>query len=417
MYRAFLAFVFAVMSSSVLAEEPKCGASPLAQLLQAITGPNCTGDANCNVDPVCQGPVECNVSCCDEECEDELSSSFDILSAGCNGFLGCAGNTHQVDTCAEQEALSEALANEAACPKVHHLRRALIHLRAAGLTKVADRIEPQLSRLETQLELDRKQAQLEALQREIVNLRNALSANEDATVPASQVLVRCQVIEVSARKLRAAGVDFLKAVPGAATCIEADQLRELLHLLSRTELGHVIARPTLITLSGHEAQFTSGREIPLVRRGPDGEPTITYQDVGTQLKLVPTVLDSGNIGLTADVRVSRLETSAKNEPSKNSNSETKQLSPERIKSHAFRSDVELSPGQSVVLSLGLDKRKAKEECHSLRIPYLGIPISVANNTDEEVQTIVLLSPQAMDIEAQEFSDRQAVFSQPIKAKQ
>ena len=416
MYRAFLAFVFAVASSSALAEETNCIASPLAQLLQAITGPNCTGDANCNADPVCQGPVAaCNNSCCDKECEDELLSSLDMVSADCDGSLECSAKA-QTDTCPEQEALSEALANEAACPKVHHLRRALIHLRAAGLTKEADRIEPQLTRLETKVELDRKQAQLEALQREIVDLRKALTLEESATGPGSQVLVRCQVIEVSPQKLRAAGVDFLEPARGVATCIGADQVKQLLRLVSRPELGHVVARPTIITLSGHEAQFTSGREMPFVHRSADGEPTISYKDVGTHLKLLPTVLDNGNIGLTADVRVSRIEPSGKDESCAKRN-DTRHLSPECIKSDAFRTGVELSPGQSVVLSLGTDKREAAEECRTVRIPYLGIPIRFVKSTNEDVQTIVLLSPQAMDMEPQAYSDRQAVFSQPIQRKQ
>ena len=416
MSRAFFACVFAVVSSSALAEERNCSASPLAQLLQAITGPNCTGDVNCNADPVCQGPVAaCNDSCCDDGCADELLSSLDMVSGDCDGSLECSAKT-QADTCPEQEALSEALANEAACPKVHHLRRALIHLRAAGLTKEADRIEPQLTRLETKVELDRKQAQLEGLQREIVNLRKALTLEESATGPSGQVLVRCQVIELSPQKLRAAGVDFLKPARGVATCIDADQVKQLLRLVSRPELGHVVARPTIITLSGHEAQFTSGREMPFVQRSADGQPTISYKEVGTHLKLLPTVLNNGNIGLTADVRVSRIEPSGKDESGANLD-DTCHLLPECIKSHVFRTGVELSPGQSVVLSLGTDKREATEECRTLRIPYLGIPVSLVKNTAEDVQTIVLLSPQAMEMEPQPYSDRQAVFSQPIQRKQ
>lgn len=67
----------------------------------------------------------------------------------------------------------------------------------------------------------------------------------------------------------------------------------------------VLAEPTLVTLTGQQAEFISGGEFPIPITEDDGI-TIEYKEFGVGVRFLPVVLDAGRINLNLNVEVSEI---------------------------------------------------------------------------------------------------------------
>ncbi|WP_137972891.1 type II and III secretion system protein family protein [Pseudomonas sp. F(2018)] len=67
----------------------------------------------------------------------------------------------------------------------------------------------------------------------------------------------------------------------------------------------VLAEPTLVTLTGQQAEFISGGEFPVPITEDDGI-TIEYKEFGVGVRFLPVVLDAGRINLNLNVEVSEI---------------------------------------------------------------------------------------------------------------
>ncbi|MCW1890964.1 hypothetical protein OK016_24330 [Vibrio chagasii] len=63
------------------------------------------------------------------------------------------------------------------------------------------------------------------------------------------------------------------------------------------KIGRVLAEPNLSVISGEQASFLAGGEIPIAVRDEDGI-TISYKEYGVKLAMVAKVTDTENIRLT-----------------------------------------------------------------------------------------------------------------------
>ena len=71
-------------------------------------------------------------------------------------------------------------------------------------------------------------------------------------------------------------------------------------------LAKILAEPTLVTQTGHEAKFLSGGEFPIpVPQGINGT-TIEFKEFGIGIRFLPVVLDSDRISLNLNISVSEL---------------------------------------------------------------------------------------------------------------
>ncbi len=71
-------------------------------------------------------------------------------------------------------------------------------------------------------------------------------------------------------------------------------------------MAKILAEPTLVTQTGHEARFLSGGEFPIpVPRGQNGI-TIEFKEFGVGIGFLPVVLDSDRISLKLNISVSEL---------------------------------------------------------------------------------------------------------------
>lgn len=86
-------------------------------------------------------------------------------------------------------------------------------------------------------------------------------------------------------------------------------LQTVIDAAKENGLAQILAEPTLVTLTGQEAQFLSGGEFPIpVADGIRGV-TVEFKEFGIGLKFLPVVLDSGRINLKVNVKVSELTNS------------------------------------------------------------------------------------------------------------
>jgi pilus assembly protein CpaC len=82
-----------------------------------------------------------------------------------------------------------------------------------------------------------------------------------------------------------------------------------LSLLEEKGLAKVLAEPTLVTLTGQEARFLAGGEIPIPLSSALGTVTVQWKKFGIQLAFTPTVLDPGTINLKLAAEVSDVDPS------------------------------------------------------------------------------------------------------------
>jgi len=84
----------------------------------------------------------------------------------------------------------------------------------------------------------------------------------------------------------------------------------ILRALERKGYVNTLAEPNLVAISGHEAKFLAGGEIPVPIVTPSGTistVTIEWKEFGVQLTFTPIVVDSGVVSLTVKPEVSTLD--------------------------------------------------------------------------------------------------------------
>jgi pilus assembly protein CpaC len=81
----------------------------------------------------------------------------------------------------------------------------------------------------------------------------------------------------------------------------------MVNLLEQNGLAKVLAEPTLVTLSGQEAKFLAGGEIPIPLSSALGQISVEWKKFGIILRFTPTVLDEDTIHLKLAAEVSDLD--------------------------------------------------------------------------------------------------------------
>lgn len=109
------------------------------------------------------------------------------------------------------------------------------------------------------------------------------------------------------------------------------------HLNSYSSVN-ILSRPSVVTSSGREAEFISGSKLPIVGEiDEEGRQSVSYQDTGIVLRVLPTVLPSGLVRLNITVEISSAEgVGVLNNPN--------------ISTRSISTTVEASPGDVVKLS-------------------------------------------------------------------
>lgn len=148
-------------------------------------------------------------------------------------------------------------------------------------------------------------------------------------------------------------------------------------------LAKILAEPTLVTQSGHEAQFLSGGEFPYpVPQGLQGT-TIEFKKFGIEIRFLPLVLDSQRISLKLNIRVSELDTCPG------------LLTVPCLRVRGAQSTVELADGQTIGIA-GLINEDLSEVVTKFpglgSIPVLGALFRSQEFIKNETELLILVTP-------------------------
>jgi len=89
--------------------------------------------------------------------------------------------------------------------------------------------------------------------------------------------------------------------------IGAVQFQVMLEAMESNGLARTLSEPSLTALSGQEAHFLAGGEVPVPVVGDSGTVTVDYRAIGVELTFTPRVVDGDVINLAMDASVSSLD--------------------------------------------------------------------------------------------------------------
>jgi len=157
--------------------------------------------------------------------------------------------------------------------------------------------------------------------------------------------------------------------------------------LKQEDAIKVLAKPTLVAVSGQEAQFLSGGEFPFPVPQAFGVITIQYKKFGVGLSFTPTVLTNNRISMAVSPEVSELDFS-----------NALQLQGFTIPTIATRratTVVELGDGQSFAIA-GLLRDNMRESIQKFPglgdIPVLGALFRSVRYTKNQTELMIIVTP-------------------------
>lgn len=260
----------------------------------------------------------------------------------------------------------------------------------------------------------------------------------DRNVTGQQVVLEVQVAEVNRTKLSEYGVDFLlidtddggvwngtqilgsyagevtspdptsrdMMIPDGATAVikwidHRQRIHGAIKALQRKGALQLLANPRLLSLSGEEASFLVGGEIPVPvaqSTSTGGVPTVTieWKEFGIRLRFLPTIIDTNLIRLKIEPEISSLDWA--NMVSFGG------FDIPALRTRKASATVELNSDQSIVLG-GLIATESFETVK--RIPILGhIPIlsfffSRKETSTVETELLIVVSARIIGLVADE----------------
>ncbi|NLE39535.1 MAG: hypothetical protein GX621_16050, partial [Pirellulaceae bacterium] len=226
-----------------------------------------------------------------------------------------------------------------------------------------------------------------------------------------QVLLHVKIMEVSRTKLRTLGFDWaqisgnnivassasglLGAVGGGAVTTSGNEdfffsivhgsnaFFGILEAMREDKLLKILSEPTLVTLSGQQASFNVGGEIPILTPQSLGTTSIEYKKYGTQLDFVPICLGNGKVRLEVWPKVSEIDPA--------SSVELYGVNVPGLRSREVKTSVELNAGQTLAIA-GLLQNRVEGERRGLpwvsEVPYLGSMFRRTSDRINEIELIV-----------------------------
>lgn len=165
-----------------------------------------------------------------------------------------------------------------------------------------------------------------------------------------------------------------------------------LSAMKANALARTLAEPNLVAISGEDAEFLAGGEIPIPvpQAGAGGSSTITieYKEFGVRLKYNAVVLGDGRIRLKVVPEVSELDYN-------NTTSVNGQAVP-GLKTRKVSSVVEMSEGQTLALA-GLLQRSVNARNTGTPglsdLPIIGAMFRNVSYSRSETELVILVTPR------------------------
>ena len=176
---------------------------------------------------------------------------------------------------------------------------------------------------------------------------------------------------------------FSSFVTSVLSGISGVSLNATINALESKQLVRTLAEPNLTTLSGVNASFLAGGQVPIRIRSEDGNTTLEYRDFGVRLVFTPVVLDEGRIQIKLAPEVSSIGAfTANGDPIFN----TRNLD----------ATVELRDGQSFSVA-GLIQNKSNFSQEQLPwigdVPVLGTLFKSSGYKKHDTELVVIVTPR------------------------
>jgi pilus assembly protein CpaC len=86
-----------------------------------------------------------------------------------------------------------------------------------------------------------------------------------------------------------------------------DDFMGIISVLKQQNLARILASPTLVTMSGQEAEFLVGGEFPVPMESGDGQTSIDYKTFGIMLRFTPMVVAPETITVQVEPEISAVD--------------------------------------------------------------------------------------------------------------
>jgi len=158
--------------------------------------------------------------------------------------------------------------------------------------------------------------------------------------------------------------------------------------LKEEDVVKVLAKPTLVAVSGQEAQFLSGGEFPFPIPQAFGVVTIQYKKFGVGLSFTPTVLTNNRISMAVSPEVSELDfTNAL---------QIQGFTVPTISTRRATTVVELADGQSFAIA-GLLRDEVREQVQKFPVlgdlPILGTLFRSSRYVKSQTELVIIVTPR------------------------
>lgn len=165
-----------------------------------------------------------------------------------------------------------------------------------------------------------------------------------------------------------------------------DNFLGILSVLKSQNLARILASPTLVTMSGQEANFLVGGEFPIPISGDDGV-TIDYKNYGIMLRFTPTVVAPETITVQVNPEISSIDYSTA--------VSTGGVSVPGLKTRRASTTLQLKDGQTFVMA-GLLNEELATVVNKIPllgdIPYLGTLFTSKEFQKKESELMVIVTP-------------------------
>lgn len=214
----------------------------------------------------------------------------------------------------------------------------------------------------------------------------------------NQVNVQLVVVEVSKEFTDAIGVEWAQlkfndpdsyGQPGQFQLVDfkgfdAQKIVNTINLVKNDNIAKLLANPNLTVLSGEQAEFLVGGEVPItIRDSTNNSVSTSYKAHGIMLSIAPRVLKDDKIKLTLATELS----SASDVKASDTSSPT-------FKTRRSMSTIEMANGQTFVIG-GLLKEEDIESLQKIPvigdIPILGALARNAKTTRQKTELVIFVT--------------------------
>jgi pilus assembly protein CpaC len=162
----------------------------------------------------------------------------------------------------------------------------------------------------------------------------------------------------------------------------------VLNALRQDSLAKLMSEPNVVATSGRPAYVLVGGEYGYQTTSALTGTTVGFKEYGTRLDIVPIVLGNGRMHIDVRARVSEID-AANSVPG----------GPPSLTTRESETGVELRAGQTLAIA-GLIQQRSEATNNGLpwisEVPYLGVPFRSVHHLTNEVETLVLLTPEIVD---------------------